>query len=692
MTRLCATKRPLRLRHVVAASLVLLLCAPVLFAEERPPSTYEPAPAGEPYDYPDEFLGRIATLPVQDGGRVKPLSSWAGFTLLQINGRRSVKTPDGRRLDAVAWALDTLFFPERAQTYDVFLIEDEQLLEDMGLTVEGKKKRDRYSYEDLSPKVRVLRDKVSHVAGLIESGRMRAQDLSRLQRQQRTTLNRISLFEGVLHALDVAREPIDVSAVKDQPQWFQGRTHVSMLEAFDRYLDLHDAMVAKTKDLKKGDPVPPDVDALTKLAADIGVKLRHRSSTSAVFSVLPQTSDPEVYPRWLAPANLGLSRELHPTEWGGREDLRAEFAPIRKALSSTIQPLMHAARDRADRAAFVKHMDGFRDAVVSAAKRRGEYDRVEMEVGYYAFEPFYKALVTFVIAFVLIALSWFFSRSKWLYGAAVALTVVALLLTVGGITWRGLIRQRPPVSTLYETIPFITASCVLACLVIEWINRRRVAMVLGIALGALGLWLENRYQAIDRQDTMPTLQAVLRTNFWLSTHVTTVTIGYAAGLLAAALAHVHVLGRVFGFKRNDGEFYRELSRMIYGTLCFGLLFSVVGTILGGVWANDSWGRFWGWDPKENGALLICLWELAILHARMGGYIKSHGIAMAGVFTGPVVAFSWWGVNQLQVGLHSYGFIQGIDTALNLFYLFELAVLVAGTTWWLLRLGEAKSQT
>src|SRR5215831_16624282 len=123
---------------------------------------------------------------------------------------------------------------------------------------------------------------------------------------------------------------------------------------------------------------------------------------------------------------------------------------------------------------------------------------------------------------------------------------------------------------------------------------------------------------------MPKLRAVLDTNFWLSTHVTTVTIGYSAGLLAAFLAHIFVIGRLFGFKKGDGDFYRNVVRMVYGVLCFGLLFSVVGTILGGVWANDSWGRFWGWDTKENGALLICISQVALLHARMSGMVRDFG--------------------------------------------------------------------
>ena len=179
---------------------------------------------------------------------------------------------------------------------------------------------------------------------------------------------------------------------------------------------------------------------------------------------------------------------------------------------------------------------------------------------------------------------------------------------------------------------------------------------------------------------MPSLVAVLDTNFWLATHVTAITLGYAAGLLAAAISHVWLLGKMFGFKRGNDAFFRTINRMVYGVLAFALVFSVVGTILGGIWANYSWGRFWGWDPKENGALLICLAQLFILHARLGGYVKAHGVHVLTIFQGGVVAFSWWGVNQLGVGLHSYGFTEGIMRNLVIFWAVEGLVVLASGAW------------
>jgi len=125
-----------------------------------------------------------------------------------------------------------------------------------------------------------------------------------------------------------------------------------------------------------------------------------------------------------------------------------------------------------------------------------------------------------------------------------------------------------------------------------------------------------------------------------------------------------------------------LARAVYGVTCFALCFAVVGTILGGIWANESWGRFWGWDPKENGALLICISQIALVHGRRGGFLRDPGTCMAAAFGGTIVAFSWWGVNLLGVGLHSYGFTSGVHTALWTYYGVQWGIVGLGGLAWL----------
>ena len=177
-------------------------------------------------------------------------------------------------------------------------------------------------------------------------------------------------------------------------------------------------------------------------------------------------------------------------------------------------------------------------------------------------------------------------------------------------------------------------------------------------------------------DTFTVMQAVLDTQFWLATHVVCITIGYAATFLAGFLGIAFIIGEhLFGaFGRNRGD---QVVRMIYGTLCFALLFSFVGTVLGGLWADDSWGRFWGWDPKENGALIIVLWNALVLHARWGKMARDNGLAMLAVAGNITTAWSWFGVNELGVGLHSYGFTDGVATTLLYFVIAQIAIIAIG---------------
>ena len=336
------------------------------------------------------------------------------------------------------------------------------------------------------------------------------------------------------------------------------------------------------------------------------------------------------------------------------------------------------------------------------AEARGEGAKAAREVNFYLRDYFGYSLRFFIFAFILLSISWLAPQSKaskWLSRFAVILSLAGLAYATMGIWERSIIRSRPPITNLYDTVIFITAVGVLIALLLEWMNKRRVGLFAAVICGVGGMFLSIRYEAKEGTDTMDPLQAVLDTNFWLATHVTTINIGYAAGVLAAILSVFYLVGRffqpfgrvvgalrggesieagsVFKSSKEERQTYREITRMVYGVVCFCLFFSLIGTVLGGIWANYSWGRFWGWDPKENGALMICLWTLVILHARMGGYIRDVGINVNSIILGVIVTFSWWGVNNLGVGLHSYGFTEGVWPALYVTWFAAGVVMLCG---------------
>jgi ABC-type transport system involved in cytochrome c biogenesis permease subunit len=171
------------------------------------------------------------------------------------------------------------------------------------------------------------------------------------------------------------------------------------------------------------------------------------------------------------------------------------------------------------------------------------------------------------------------------------------------------------------------------------------------------------------------MRAVLDTNFWLATHVIIITLGYSACFLAGGIAIFYIIYRLFCVIPPATA--TSLRGMVYGVICFATLTSFVGTVLGGIWADQSWGRFWGWDPKENGALLIVIWNAIILHARWGGMVKERGMMVMAVFGNIITSWSWFGTNMLGIGLHSYGFTDAAFFWLTAFIVSQIVLIGLG---------------
>ena len=612
-----------------------------------------PVTAGQ---WDDETLETFATLPVLDGGRVKPLDTYASFLLLRTNSKRSF-VPEGAdrsdKMTSLEWFLDCLFYPEIAKDYQHFVVDDANVISTIGAQ-RHEDQRDRYSYNELFP----VRDELIR----------RAQAAAGIEQGQRTSVEGMILalaevlfeFENIIHYLDFAITPFDTGQSALAARIFPEAADLSVSDVIARGRDLQLAIEA-LRQINQSDEDSERINEEIQAFSGFFGPLDVASTRANALALIPPTDPAEQ--DWYTPGSL-VAKTFEVEKHDDTE----------LALLAGIETLRQS---RDNKLAFKQTLNEFHGLATERAIARGEYGKVPLEVSYYKMKLPYYTLVLFIFSFLIAALSWLNLNSRLLGRATVLAVAVPCAMLVTTITLRCIIRSRPPVTTLYETILFITAIAVIVALFMEFVNRQRIAVSVAAFLGALGMFIASRYEITNKQDTMPVLVAVLDTNFWLATHVTIINIGYAAGMLAAGISHVYIFGKLLGFKKNDKNFYRGINRMVYGTICFGLLFAFVGTVLGGIWANYSWGRFWGWDPKENGAALICLCMLATLHARMGGYIRDMGMHLAAVFTGCVVGFSWWGVNLLGVGLHSYGFTSGIWTVTIIFWASQAIVIALG---------------
>jgi ABC-type transport system involved in cytochrome c biogenesis permease subunit len=328
----------------------------------------------------------------------------------------------------------------------------------------------------------------------------------------------------------------------------------------------------------------------------------------------------------------------------------------------------YASQDSAGFNAAVATLHDLVDDEVPKAQRKAGH-----EVMFNRMQPFISTMRIYLLAFLLACASWLVWPER-LTATARGMLLVAFVGHTVGLVVRVYLQGYAPVTNLYSSAVFVGWAAVLLGLILERLNRNGIGSAAAGAVGFTTLIIAHQLSLSG--DTMEMMRAVLDSNFWLGTHVVTITIGYSGMFLAGLLAIIFIL-RAAVDRQFDRDVAKSLARMIYGIICFSTLFSFVGTVLGGIWADQSWGRFWGWDPKENGALLIVLWCAIVLHARWGGYVKDRGVAVLAIFGNIITAFSWFGVNLLSVGLHSYGFMESGFTWLMIFYASQIAIIAIG---------------
>jgi len=609
-----------RRKEVWIPALLVLLAAGYVVGKARP--------AKEP---PSEMkIHEFAKLPVAYGGRTQPMDSLASNALRTLSGKETYEDDRfDKKQPAVRWLLDVITRDPAFRQHQVIKVENLDVLQALKLK---PRHGFRYSIEELSAAGDEMDRQIELAAAVpAEKRNLTQKKFVELGRKLSTIRTMIGAFS---------------------PPQLDGTTQSEVQASVQQTI----AMIQQLNDSGAPRPVPPlTPEATWRTALDA-------ETASLVAKIAPNSGQKE------DDAALALRNVLTAYAEGKPQQFNTAVADYRDIV-----------KERA--IAEARHEDAAAVSGETSNRKPAErlrVDRIEFEAYFNHFSPFTLCIALYITAFVLAVMAWLgwpegFNRSaNWLLWFTFALHTIGLISRI-------YISGRPPITNLYSSAVFIGWAAVFFALLFEVIYKLGVGNLLAAALGFPTMIIAYYLTFDNDGDTIGVMQAVLDTNFWLATHVVCITLGYATTLLAGALGILTIVLGLLTGRLNDYQ-RKQLTRMTYGTICFAIFFSFIGTILGGLWADDSWGRFWGWDPKENGALMIVIWNAIVLHARWGKMIGERGLAALAVCGNIVTLWSWFGVNEMGVGLHSYGFTEGRAFWLAVFMLSQLAIVAVAYVW------------
>ena len=595
----------------------------------------------------------FALLPVQHQGRTKPLDTFARTYLKLFSYSSTLSSPEDGRMSAVAWLAETIFAPEQAYQRPLFKIRDPEVADGLNLPSLPPSKNNLYSFRQLTEALQANRDLLDHLSKheLILLTPSKREMLNLLQKSvvYFEISRSLSLFTPVFVINDSANAAgLGIIAGTKQ-------NYLEAVRLQPRLINLLQERLVERARAGVDAEVSENTRELLGFANLLDVLDADRNSR--LLKVIPRSSKQDT---WHSP-------------W---ENIAQGAGDPGTALLFSIWQELGYAYVNQNSAYWQDTSRKLLDKTLS----QSDYplDRLKLEaiynrVGFFGWGMLLYVLSIFGI-FTAFANNYFRksaehikNKGEWhakIYIGVLSLTTAGLLMQLAGIVMRMLILQRPPVGDFYESLLFVGGACVLGGLVLENIRRDWSGLLLacfsGIGLSFLGLQHLAQQESISAgSDSMQMLTAVLNTNYWLATHVVVITLGYAASIITALLAHFYLgrlAGRAYGLWNDERNIFSFPVQLIVAAALLSLFLMLLGTILGGIWADQSWGRFWGWDPKENGALLIILWLIFILHLRLTAVVKEPVFVAGAAMLGLTVALSWFGVNLLGIGLHSYGFI------------------------------------
>jgi ABC-type transport system involved in cytochrome c biogenesis permease subunit len=578
-------------------------------------------------------FSEFGKLPVVFNGRLKPMDSLARNSLLEIREKQTLNTEPSKgwnenpkNISANEWLANVMMNPQVADAWPVFRVDNPDLITFLKLPEKNEAQHQdgkNYSWNQIAPSLDAL-DKENERVGKIESTSRNAYEHAVMKVHER-----LELYAQLKNTI----QP------QDAQNWKQ--------ELAD-YENLIPAGIAAVRAQQAGEKY--DEQTFNQFLGELQ-RFDFMESLEPPLIVPPQNSSGD----WKRVGTVLLEAAK-----GKKNDPAVQdYAAMTDAFKN------------GNVAGFNSALADYSSSLVPIFSKQLHKSR--WEVCFNQMQPFYNALVIYVLAGLLAIFSWF-NLSETLRRSAVWLIALAFFIHTTGLIFRIWLQGRPPVTNLYSSAIFIGWGAVVLGLVLEKFHKNGIGAAVSAGMGFITLVIAQNL-ALDG-DTMEMMRAVLDTNFWLATHVVAVTTGYASTFVAGFLALIYIVRGVFT-KTLDEATGKSLARMVYGIVCFATLFSFVGTVLGGIWADQSWGRFWGWDPKENGALIIVLWNALILHLRWGGMIRERGLIVCAIGGNIVTSWSWFGVNMLGIGLHSYGFTDAAFKWLTLFVASQLGFIALG---------------
>jgi len=576
-------------------------------------------------------LNEFGKLPILHEGRVKPLDSFARIEILKFAKRDN---PSG--LTHLSWLATSLFDPATAVTQKIFAVDNGEIRHILGLE---ERQRPLYSYSEL-------------VSGLEKTSKDVAQLIAIKDRKfTKEEQDLLSLHENALAYMQILRSfssvlPLDIHLSKS---WRERaglkENEVITYATLKKITPIIDQKLKSIIKSKGTDPArysvsEKEIVTLSWQIKTIGVG----GGNNTIFRVIPLPKKGDYASPWelINDGKGSPSAKISLQKW--------------TSLATALQEY--------DTAKWNENLKEIQQGIVG-----GDEQKISIEIFYNQIAPFQLTIIFFALSLIF-ALSYFAAQNIILYRLSFLSLMAGLIIQGLGLAFRIYVMERPPVGTLYESILFVGLVAPLISLFVEKRLKNAGGLLCGSIAGVmLGLLAQSM---VGEEDNMKVLGAVLNTRFWLTTHVLCITIGYGWCLLTSILAHLILMNKAIG-KSHPEDQSRMIKIMTTHSL-FSLLFTIIGTILGGIWADQSWGRFWGWDPKENGALLIVLWLIWFIHGKIAGQVSNLIFVGGMAFLSVIVAVAWLGVNLLGVGLHSYGFIEGVFWGLGGFGLFEFLLI------------------